>query len=113
MARRTPKRSGLWPGTTSRSAWVETTPSTSTTGKMGPTATMATTPSTAATATTLSTRPGSTDPIESPDTPPVDYSYGESGNDTIDAVDGNVDHIDCGETNKGNKDSDTVYYDVE
>ena len=52
-------------------------------------------------------------PSESPETPPVDYSYGESGNDTIGARDGNVDHIDCGETNKGNKDSDTVYYDVE
>jgi Ca2+-binding RTX toxin-like protein len=39
----------------------------------------------------------------------VDYSYGEGGSDTIWAVDGNVDHIDCGE-NKG-KDNDTVYYD--
>ena len=40
----------------------------------------------------------------------VDYSYGEGGNDTIYAVDGNVDIIDCGET-KNRPDSDTVYYD--
>jgi Ca2+-binding RTX toxin-like protein len=45
-------------------------------------------------------------PLESPDSP-VDDSYGESGNDTIDAEDGNVDYIDCGEGRK-----DTVYYDV-
>lgn len=47
-------------------------------------------------------------PLESPDSP-VDYSYGESGNDTIYAQDGNVDIIDCGENKK---DKDTVYYDV-
>ena len=46
-------------------------------------------------------------PLESPDSP-VDYSYGESGNDIIRADDGNVDIIDCGEGRK-----DTVYYDVE
>jgi serralysin len=43
--------------------------------------------------------------LESPD-PPRDYSYGEGGNDTIDAVDGNEDIIDCGAGRK-----DTVYYD--
>ena len=46
-------------------------------------------------------------PLESTDSP-VDYSYGESGNDTIDAEDGNVDYIDCGEGRK-----DTVYFDAE
>jgi Ca2+-binding RTX toxin-like protein len=50
------------------------------------------------------------DPLESQD-PPVDYSYGESGNDTIYAQDGNVDFIDCGETKGGRTERDTVYYD--
>ena len=41
------------------------------------------------------------------DTPgSVDYSYGDSGNDTIYAVDGHVDFIDCGAGGK-----DTAYYD--
>ena len=46
-------------------------------------------------------------PMESPDSP-VDYSYGDGGNDTIYAVDGNVDIIDCGESKRK---GDTVYYD--
>ena len=41
---------------------------------------------------------------------PIDYSLGQSGNDTIYANDGNRDLIDCGENRR---DKDTVYYDEE